>query len=223
VRASAAIGAAGMAVGLALGCAGPQALPEPAAQPAPVAAHAADWIEAAVDRALEGEVMPGTTEEPDPAREPLVRAFFEAHGEYSDPKRLEELLSLGCLGVEDAHERLRAPPPKDPLVVEVTAEDWKVVVGHAETPCTSDDWSWFNNDIREAVEARQIVYAYGGASNGEVVVRNAAAEKLKSHPLEGQGYLLLSSAHPPREFGHDLPTAVIEGAFAHFGMAEPSP
>jgi hypothetical protein len=208
VRAYAAIGAGGVA--LALACAGPE--------PAPVA-PASDWIDGAVEQAQEAEIMPGTTEEVDPARAPALRTFFEAHGEYGDPKRLEQLLELGCLGVEAAHEQLQSPPPKEPLVVEVTREDWKVMVAHAESPCTSDDWSWFTNEIGEAVTAKGITYAYGGRTNHEVVVRSASSEKLASHPLEGQGYLLLSAGHPPKEFGHDMPTAIIEGAYAHLGLA----
>lgn len=212
----------GSFIGVLLGCAGagtegeidhpPE---EPHVAPAP-----ANWIDEAVTDALDAEVMPGTDGEPEPGRQAEVRTFFETHSEYADPKRLALLLEEACLGVERSHEQLLTPPPKEPLIVEVTAAQWKVVVAHADSACTSDDWSWFTNEVSEALKKEGIVYAYAGPSHSEVVIRKPSLEKLQNQPLDGQGYLALSPDRPPEEIGHDMVDTVLERLHRYFEAAK---
>ena len=125
---------------LSLACAGGPTTPEPAApspapgQPAsltqaapPPASEAAaaagtapppGWVDQAVAEALEWEVMPGTTGEPDDGtRAAALRSFFLAHPEYSDADRRSLLANEACGlgGTEAAHAWLANPPPRTPL------------------------------------------------------------------------------------------------------------
>lgn len=96
--------------------AGPQPAVPPAPDVAPAgvappadAAAAADppWIADAVAEALDWEVMPGTTEDPDDGtRAAELRTFFLAHPEYADASRRTALSADGCaVGTEAAHTR----------------------------------------------------------------------------------------------------------------------
>lgn len=168
-----------------------------------------DWIEAAVQDALAAEQMPGTTGEEDPARPGQLRSFFAAHPEYADQTRLDALLADACAdGIEGTHARLLDPPPRAPLVVEVGADPWRLVVIHAASRCTSDDWSWFTHEVEEAMGARGVPTAYADADHDAVVVQRAGQE-LGRYPLSGQGYLALEAGRAPVEAAHAPPEEVI--------------
>lgn len=189
--------------------------PEPEEPPEQV-----DWIDAAVQEAIGWEEQPGTMldEAYVQRRLPELRTFFQAHPEYEDPERRETLADLACaFQLEGAHERLANPEPTAPLEVEVTGEDWRVLVSHASGWCTSDDWAWFSNSVHEAAEAEGITTGSAGAQNPElVVVRDGTV--LVRHPLEDQGYALLQAGKAPEEVEHDMVDGVLAAASAYFGV-----
>jgi hypothetical protein len=200
-----------LTIGLGLACAGVPDEPPPTPMPpqppasAEVAAPAGDWIAAAVDEALSFEVMPGTTgEEDDGTRAAALRTFFETHPEYSDPARREALAMHACGldGTEAAHEFLVNPPPKEPVLVDVVAEDWKVFVTHADSYCTSDDWGWYSAEAGQFATARGAVTAGGSPTNDVVIVRREGTEVARA-PLSGQGWLMLRSGKPAEELPYD--------------------
>lgn len=218
----------------ALGCAGlgsepappppapPVPEPAPAPNPAPDPEPPADeaWVDEAVAEALEWEVMPGTSGgEEDPARPAALRAFFLAHPEYRDPEQRARLAREACGldGTEAAHAYLVNPPPKTPVIVEVSGADWKVMVSHADAHCTSDDWSWYTSEASQAAAARGAVTAYGGAENDVVVVVSAGTE-LARIPLSGQGWLMARAGREPAEAPYD-PSSYGPAFEAYFGPA----
>lgn len=193
-----------------------QAAPEPASE-APVPPAAGEWIDEAVALALEWEVQPGTSPEEDPERPGQLRTFFEAHPEYSDSEKLYQLQDPACaFGIEGAHERLGAK--KEPLVVEVSSDDWRVMVAVAGGFCTSDDWAWFTNEVQETVKQKKITYEYATADNDVLVIRRAGKELLR-RPLDGQGYVMLAAGKEPGETGHDMVPGVLAAASDYFGVA----
>ena len=198
-------------VGLTLACAG---------APTPTTGTPVDegWVAAAVEEALDWEVMPGTTGDPEPGRAEALRAFFLAHPEYQDPERRAGLADLACaFGTEEAHTRLTQPTPAVPFVVEVTEPSWRLVVIHAGDWCTSDDWAWFTNEIGEALQTHGIQSVYADASHNAVVVQRGGQEAGR-YPLEGTGYLALQAGRAPEDTAHDLPESVMSQLNTYFGL-----
>lgn len=195
---------------LALACG---ATPEPLPTPSPEE----EWIDQAVDEALEWEIMPGTTGEPDPARRPALAAFFRAHPEYRDPETRARLglHACGLGGTEAAHAWLTAPPPKTAVRVEVTGDDWRVLVAHTDVYCTSDDWTWYTNEADEGARARGASTAYAAPDQGEVLVLVEGKERARV-PLQGQGFLALRAGQAPVDIAYD-PSAITPGLDAAFG------
>lgn len=196
----------------------PSEAPAPVASP-PAASPPTDttWVEAAVLEALEWEVMPGTTGEPDDGtRAAALKAFFLAHPEYASAEKRAALAAEACGldGTEAAHEWLVNPPPKEPLVVEVTGDDWKVFVGHASHNCTSDDWSYYTNEASEAASQRGAVTTYGSARNDVLVIQRGGVE-LKRVPLTGQGYLAVRAGAEPQDL--DYSPDFVEPLDRYFG------
>lgn len=192
---------------------------------APAAVEGPPWVEAAVREALEWEVMPGTTAVEDPTRPPALRAFFLGHPEYEAADRRAALADLACaFGTEEAHKRLSAPAAPAPYVVELTDPSGRVVLAHASSWCTSDDWSWFTNEVGEALKGRGIPYAYAGAEYNELVLRRGEAEVAR-FPLSGQGYLATELGRAPTEIGHSMVEDVLPALWAYYGSGsgEPSP
>lgn len=212
-----------VAMVLALGCGGagrpeqeapvpavrtPVPPPEPPASPAePEPPHS--WVDDAVRAALDWEVMPGTNEEPEPGREAELRVFFEGHPEYQDPASREVLADIACaLGTEQGHARLAAGITYEPVVVDVAADDWKVLLVHQTPWCTSDDWSYYSAEVGDGTESRGLKLAQAGPQNDVVVVKRGEAELLRL-PLSGQGYLLLRPDHEPVDIGHGMSDGVL--------------
>lgn len=211
--------AAGLLI-LGLGCAG---LGRPAPGPPAVADPAVDWVDAVAEEAVAWEIMPGTTAPENPERPAQLRVFFAAHPEYADPARRALLADLACaFGVEQGHERLLHPAPREALVVDVEAADWRVVVAHADGWCTSDDWSWFTNSVDEAVRAEGVTTAYGGAIHDALVVRRGGVE-VGRYPLTGQGYLMVAAGRSPGEAGHDQVDGVLREVSDYFGSSFATP
>lgn len=215
-----------LSLGLALGCSGaldPDQAPVPAPQgsvevpPEPPPAPEGDWIEGAIDLAVEWEAMPGMEGEEDPERRKQLRAFFEAHPEYEDRAKLDTLQADACMGIERAHEWVKAPVYK-PLVVEVSEENWRVMIAFARNQCTSEDWAWFTDDVRKGVEAQKITYAYGSNENNIVIVQRDGKEVARM-PLEGQGYAMLAAGKEPGKTGHDMADSVLAAAWRYFGVS----
>lgn len=194
--------------------------PEPVPEIEEPPEAAPDWIDALIPKAIEWEIMPGTTADENPERPAQLRAFFEAHPEYRDDEALQaELADLACaFGVEDGHERRVNPPPATPLVVEVSTDDWRVMVAHAGGWCTSDDWSWFTNEVQEAVTAKGITWGYGDATNDVLIVKRGETE-LARQPLAGSGYTMLAAGKSAGETGHDMVDGVLGAAGGYFGVA----
>lgn len=195
----------------------PDPVPPPIDVPAPAAPDAAAWVDQAVDEAIAWEVMPGTTEEEDPARRPVLRAFFESHPEYADAEARGPLSAHACGlgGTEAAHEWLTHPPPRTPVTVEVSGDDWRVFVAHADAWCTSDDWSWYSSEANTGAGARGAVIAYGGPDNDAVVVMSEGREVARA-ALSGQGFLALRAGAPSAEIAYD-PSAIESALDAYFG------
>lgn len=225
---------------LALGCAGigdgtPSPVPPPtpavappATEPAPEAAAVDStdpaWVDAAVQEALDWEIMPGTSGgDEDPARAGALRTFFLAHPEYEDSARRELLAAQACGldGTEGAHEYLIHPPPKTPVVVEVDGADWRILVPHANAHCTSDDWSWYSNEASEGAIARGAVTSYGGADNDVVLVKSGGAEVARI-PLSGQGFLAARAGAEPRDLDYD-PSSIEAAMDEYFGPRQVAP
>lgn len=209
---------------LACACAGE----EPAAEPAPSEPPPSDpppapptdpaWIDQAVQEALDWEVMPGTTgEEDDGTRAAALRTFFTSHPEYAAPERRALLAANACGldGTEAAHEYLVKPPPKEPLVVDVTDAAWKVFVAHADHHCTSDDWSWYSSESSTAASERGATTAYGTPTNDVLVVRLAGAEVARV-PLTDQGFLVVKAGAPAQELGYAPTPEITPGMDAYF-------
>ncbi len=237
-KVSLAIASAAVALCLVLGCGGlvePQAPPAPAVVPpviaavepgAASAAPAAEeptgadpaWVAEAVAEALDWEVMPGTTEEPDDGkRAAQLRVFFLAHPEYADATRRSGLAADACaISTEAAHERLVSPPTKVALEIAVESDNWRILVAHAAVLCTSDDWSYYTNEVDVGVTAKGAQYAYAGAEHDVIVVRRAGVEVARI-PLQGQGYVVAANGRAPLELEHNMADAVIEAAGAYFG------
>lgn len=177
------------------------------------------WIDDAVAEALDAEVMPGTSGEADPAREPALRAFFAAHPEYRDPEKRQPLWDHACGldGTEAAHAWLTQPPPKTPVVVKVESDDWRVFAAHADVHCTSDDWAWYSAEANQAATARGAAIGYGDANNDVLVVQRNG-EEVARFRLTGQGYVALRSGRGPIELPYD-PVGVEEALDAYFGPA----
>lgn len=192
----------------------------PAAPAAPIAPADLAWLEPAVAEALAWEVMPGTTDEPDPARADALRAFFLAHPEYGDPARREALAAEACGlgGTEAAHAWLRAPPPREPLVVDVTDEDWKVFVAHAAHHCTSDDWTWYTAEASQEATARGAATAYGTPTHDALVVRRGDVEVARV-PLAGQGFLAARAGRDPKPIAYAPTPEVLPELDAYLGPA----
>ncbi len=196
----------------------PDAEPEEATDAEPEEGGDEAWIDAAIDRALEMETMPGTSGEASEERRDELRAFFQKHPEYEDEAELDKLADLACaFGIESAHERLHHPEPLTPYVVEVDKPGWKLVVAHASYHCTSDDWSWFTNDVQTAVTAKGILWDYANADHDVLVVK-LGGEEVARVPLQEQGYLMLQEGQLPLDVGHDMPEGVIAEASKVFGV-----
>lgn len=134
------------------------------------------------------------------------------------PARLEALLRDVCAdGVEANHERLANPKPKEPVTVEVDTDQWRLVVIHADSRCTSDDWSWYTHEVREWLTAQNVPAVYAGAEHGSVVIQRAGAE-LARFPLEGQGYALFAAGRPPEEVEHNVGSEVRAQIARSFGL-----
>ena len=162
------------------------------------------WVEEAVEDALDNEIMPGTTGEPEPGREDALRAFFQAHPEYRDAERRAPLWEHACGlgGTEEAHEYITNPPPKAPVEVEVEGDDWRVFVAHAAGHCTSDDWGWYTAEATESAQAFGAVTAYGNADTDALVIRSKGKELLRM-PLSGKGYIVARASQAPKQLGYD--------------------
>ncbi|MSQ04261.1 MAG: hypothetical protein EXR71_20640 [Myxococcales bacterium] len=124
--------------------------------------------------ALSWEQMPGTSGgEEDPKRPPALHAFFLGHPEYADPAHREALAGEACGmdNTEAAHAWLKNPPPRTPLILEVTSESWKVFVAHSSHHCTSDDWAYYTSEANTAASQRGADVGYADPTNDAVVVR----------------------------------------------------
>lgn len=184
---------------------------------APSASNDPEWIASAVDEALQWEVMPGTSDEPKPGRSEALRTFFLAHPEYADEGRRAKLAEHACgLGTEGAHDWVTKPRPETPLKVTVSAPDWKVVVAHSSNNCTSDDWSWFNDQVHTGTTERGVGWGYGAPENDVLVVQRDGKEVAR-HALRGQGYLLVKAGSPPQEVEHSPADSVLEEVDGYFG------
>lgn len=199
----------------------PLAPPAPPGPPAVAANGDPAWIAEAVAAALEWEVMPGTTGEPDDGtRAAALRTFFLAHPEYIDATLRERLASEACgLGTEGAHEWLTKPPPKTPAIVEVNTDAWEVFVAHSQYNCTSDDWSWYSSEASEAASARGAVTGYAGANNDVVVVQREGRE-LARIPVKEQGFLAARAGAEPKELGYSPTPELVPDLDAYFGAAK---
>jgi hypothetical protein len=176
-----------------------------------------EWVTEAVAQATDWEVMPGTTSEENPERTLELRAFFLAHPEYEDPDERQKLADMACsLGTEEAHKRLNNPKAAQPMVVHVDSASWSLVISHSSYWCTSDDWSYFTNEVDEAVAAKGIQTAYANAEVSQVVVKSGETE-LARIPMDGQGYVFARAGQPTSEMEHDMPEGVIQGAMEYFG------
>lgn len=216
-------------IALGLGCSGlgeqlPEAVPvapEPPVAPVPVEPPPSDWVTQAVELALEAEVMPGTEGGDSPERAAELRTFFLAHPEYQDRARLDVLLEDACAdGVEGMHERLLHPPKKEPVVVDVDSDDWRLVVVHTDHRCTSDDWGWYTAQVAEGLAAWKVPSAYAHSDNDVVVVRRAGQEVAR-FPLKGQGYALFGAGREPAEVDHDMSDSVLAQIASAFGLPAP--
>ncbi len=173
----------------------------PLAVPGPVAAPLADseWVDGAVGEALVWEIMPGTTgDEDDGHRAAELRSFFLAHPEYRDPARRVILSRHACGlgGTEAAHRYLSGPPPRETLVIDVTVDDWRLLVVHADDYCTSDDWTYYSNDAQQAGIALGAATEYAGPDVVDVAVRRGGVEQSRL-PVTGQGYLMVRAGQDP--------------------------
>jgi len=196
----------------------PVPTPSPVATPDPAPDFA--WVDQAIGDALEWEEMPGTTMPEGWAEErsPQLRAFFEAHPEYEDPRTREQLADLSCaMGIEDAHDRLTNPEPLATLEIAAAAEDWKVIVAYSRDWCTSDDWAWFTNDVSTAAEAVGVQFEYAGARYSHIQLKRGETE-VATHALEGQGYLMLRAGKEPGVAGHGLVSDVLTDASDFFDL-----
>lgn len=191
--------------------------------PAETPANGGDpaWVADAVKQALEWEIMPGTTGEPEPGRADQLRTFFLAHPEYADPARREPLALHACgLGTEAAHTYLTSPPPKTPVEISVTTDDWRVVVAHASKHCTSDDWSYYTSEVGQALDARGVKYEYGGPDNDVAVVKRDGAE-VGRIPLTGQGFAAARAGKAPIEVEYATTDTVLAGLDPYLGTHAP--
>lgn len=197
--------------------------PEAPILPVPPAPDTVAWVDQAVAEALEWEVMPGTTGDPDDGtRAAALRTFFLAHPEYADAARRTPLADHACaIGTEASHERITKPPARVPLEVTVDKDSWQLVVAHSSVLCTSDDWSWYTHEVSEAMGAMGIQYGYAPAGNDVVIVRRGGAEVARL-PLEGQGYVVAGAGRSPLELGHDVSAGVIEAVSKYFGTEGPA-
>ena len=192
--------------------------PTPAPVPEPDAPDEDEGPTGWIDEAIEMETMPGTSGDESEERMKELRAFFLAHPEYEDPAELEKLADLACgYGLEEAHVKLHDPEPRTPRTVTVEKPGWKLMVAYSEYHCTSDDWSWFTNEVREAVSPKGVGWDYAGATHDVLVVK-LGDEEVQRVPLEGQGYLMLHDGKDPQHAGHDMPEGVIEAAQDAFGL-----
>lgn len=181
----------------------------------------ASWVDVAVQEALEWEVMPGTTaEEDDGTRAAALRTFFLAHPEYEDPARRAPLAESACGldGTEAAHEYLVNPPPKVPVVVDVSVEDWKVFATHADRHCTSDDWGWYASESNMAAADRGVTTAHGGPDNDVLIVRRDGVEVARV-PLAGQGFLVVRAGAKEQELGYAPTPEILPEMEAYFADA----
>lgn len=196
----------------------PSEEPQPQPQPEPEEPEAPDaWIDDAIADAVELETMPGTSGDPGEEHLEELRAFFVAHPEYEDPDERRKLADLACaFGFIDAHERFHDPKARSPYEVTVDGPGWKLMVAHASDHCTSDDWSWFTNEVQTAMTPLGVQWAYAGA-NHDVLVVKRGEDDVKRIPLENQGYLMLKDGGEPEDLGHDMPEGIIERAKEYFG------
>jgi len=190
----------------------------PAAEPDKPAEPGQDvWIEDAVNEALDNEMMPGTSGDPEPGREDALRAFFQAHPEYRTAESREPLWAHACGldGTEAAHAFLANPPPRTPIEVEVEGHDWRVFVAHASVYCTSDDWSVYSYEASEAAKERGAITAYGNAQADAVIIRSGDRE-LTRIPLSGQGYIAVRAGVDPLPIAYH-PFGAREAIDEYFG------
>ena len=193
----------------------PPPTPPPAPTPPP---EPPNWIAEAIEEAVQWEVMPGTSGEEEPGRRDELRGFFEAHPEYEDPQKREGLADLACgMGTEGGHAWLMKPEPKTPAVVQVSSDEWRVVLAHASHWCTSDDWAWFTNEVAEEARKHGIQYAYAGATNDVMVVMHGE-EQVARYPLSEEGYLFAAPGRESENTDHDLPEFVISAMDTYFGL-----
>lgn len=209
------------AVAPADGVAAPAPNVEATPGPGEVAAGDPAWVAAAVEEALAWEIMPGTTGEPEPGRAGELRAFFLGHPEYADATRRAALAEHACgIGTEGAHTQLTAPPAKVALELTVDAADWRVVVAHASTHCTSDDWSWYTSEVGEALQARGVAYGYGGPDHDVAVVRREGVEVARL-PLAGQGFAAVRAGAAPIEVEYGPTEGVLAALDPYLGTRAP--
>lgn len=197
-----------------------------AASPAAPSAADPSWVAEAVAEALAWELQPGTSapEDADPAaRGAELRTFFLAHPEYADPEHRRGLADHACGldGTESAHEWLTHPKPPEPLVVEVTADDWRVFVAYSDTFCTSDDWGFYANELGEVAVNHGAVAAYAGPVNDVVVVHKGGVEVARA-PLTSPGFLVWRAGGLPTEVEYAPTPDVVPALEAAFGPA-PAP
>jgi len=177
---------------------------ETAPAPGPNAPADEGWIDAAVEEALDSEIMPGTSGEPDLSRKGALKIFFKAHPEYRDADQRAQLWEHACGldGTEAAHAFITNPPPKKPVEVEVKGDDWRVFVAHASGHCTSDDWGYYSSEANQAATEHGATTAYGNANSDQLIIRKDGKE-LHRIQLSGQGFIAVRAGQKPSPMVYD--------------------